>query len=402
MLYQPEGFEPLTSEPWVEEDIGEAIRTIVADADAAFDVDSLWPANEWDAWQMPVPLTELYCGAAGVIWALGSLGRRGHAESRIDLAEAALRTLEHWREKPDGMGGMIELPPEHEAALLAGESGILTVAWQLEPDSLLADRLHVRVRENLSNETNEVMWGIPGTLLAAHAMLEATSEERWAEAWRESANVLLARRRADGLWTQYLNGKTDRGLGPVHGLVGTTHALLRGRDLLPDAQIEALERETNQVLTRTAVLEAGLANWPTSDGRDLVPRDGRIRLQWCHGAPGIVIGAGDYLTEDLLLAAAELIWRAGPHDLERGPGICHGTAGNGYALLKVFERTGDERWLARARSFCVHALEQVERLRAERGRGRYSLWTGDLGIALHAAACLEARAGYPITDGWDS
>jgi lantibiotic modifying enzyme len=401
VLYQPEGFEPLTSEPWVEEDIGEAIRAIVADTDAAFDVDSLWPANEWDAWQMPVPLTELYCGAAGVIWALGSLGRRGHAESRIDLAKAALRTLEHWREEPDGMGGMIELPPEHEAALLAGESGILTVAWQLEPDSLLADRLHVRVRENLSNETNEVMWGIPGTLLAAHALLEATSEERWAKAWRESADVLLARRQTDGLWTQHLNGKTDRGLGPAHGLVGCVQAVLQGRGLLPDAQIEALERETNQVLARTAVLEAGLANWPTSDGRDLLLRDGRIRLQWCHGAPGIVIAAGSYLDEDLLLAAAELIWRAGPHHLERGPGICHGTAGNGYALLKTFERTGDELWLLRARRYCVHALEQVERLRAKRGRGRYSLLTGDLGVALFAASCLEARAEYPILDGWD-
>jgi len=78
-----------------------------------------------------------------------------------------------------------------------------------------------------------------------------------------------------------------------------------------------------------------------------------------------------------------------------GAAICHGTAGNGYALLKTFERTGDERWLDRARRFATHALEQVER----RGRGRYSLWTGDVGVALYAADCLEARAAYPILDG---
>jgi hypothetical protein len=82
-------------------------------------------------------------------------------------------------------------------------------------------------------------------------------------------------------------------------------------------------------------------------------------------------------------------------------GICHGTAGNGYALLKAFGRTGDGRWLERARRFAVHALGQVERLRAQRGRGRYSLWTGDVGVALYAADCLDARAAYPIVDSWE-
>ena len=77
---------------------------------------------------------------------------------------------------------------------------------------------------------------------------------------------------------------------------------------------------------------------------------------------------------------------------------CHGTAGNGYGFLKTFARTGDERWLGRARRFAMHALGQVERLRAERGHGRYSLWTGDLGVAIYAADCLEARSAYPFFD----
>jgi DUF1680 family protein len=84
--------------------------------------------------------------------------------------------------------------------------------------------------------------------------------------------------------------------------------------------------------------------------------------------------------------------------MEKGPGICHGTAGNGYALLKTFARTGDERWLERARRFAVHALGQVERSRAERGRGRYTLWTGDIGAALFAADCLEVRPAVPIVE----
>jgi hypothetical protein len=43
-------------------------------------------------------------------------------------------------------------------------------------------------------------------------------------------------------------------------------------------------------------------------------------------------------------------------------------------------------------------LGQVERLRAMNARGRYSLWTGDVGTALFAAACLDEDARYPILD----
>jgi hypothetical protein len=111
-----------------------------------------------------------------------------------------------------------------------------------------------------------------------------------------------------------------------------------------------------------------------------------------------VIGAARYLDEELLLAGAELCWRAGPHGPDKGASICHGTAGNGYALLAAFERTGDEEWLARARRFAVHALGQVERQREERGGGRHSLWTGDPGVALFAADCLEGRSAYPVFD----
>ena len=142
------------------------------------------------------------------------------------------------------------------------------------------------------------------------------------------------------------------------------------------------------MLARLTVIEDGLANWPGREGSDA------DRLQWCVGAPGIVTAAASYLDEDLLLAGAELTWQAGPPGMEKGSGICHGTAGNGYAFLKVFERTSDELWLDRARRFAVHALGQVER----RGQGRYSLWTGDVGVALYAADCLEGRAAYPVVD----
>ena len=99
-----------------------------------------------------------------------------------------------------------------------------------------------------------------------------------------------------------------------------------------------------------------------------------------------------------MLAGAELVWRAGAHRDEKGHGLCHGTSGNGFALLKAFARTGDERWLERARRFAMHAIVQVERERRLVGRGRYTLWTGDVGVALYLRACLDVDLRMPTFD----
>ena len=372
-----------------------AIHEIVADTESALRGPRLlWRANDWDGWHATSPLKSLYVGAAGVLWALDDLRRRGHAETRLDLGELALRTLEAFRARPDFIRGL-KLPSERESSLFLGETGILLVAWRIAPNAALADDLLARVRANVANEAEEVMWGAPGTLVAAGLMHGWTGEPRWRDAASESAEALWSRRDDEGLWTQRLYGQVYRSLTPPHGVVGNVAALLPHLD---EPRRDALRRETAHILSETAVIEDGLANWPPRPRPELPGPDGQIRLQWCVGAPGIVISAADYLDEELLLAGAELTWRAGAHGAEKGPSICHGTAGNGYALLEAFEHTGDERWLERARRFAVHALEQSRRERAERGRGRYSLWTGDLGVAVYAADCLEARSAYPLLD----
>jgi lantibiotic modifying enzyme len=232
-------------------------------------------------------------------------------------------------------------------------------------------------------------------MLAAQVMHERTGAEPWAKAWRESADRLWEEWR-DELWVQNLYGKVVRVLGPVHGFVGNIYALARG-ELLDDERRTELERRAVAAVAKHAQREDGLAQWPPS----LEP--GRIRTQWCHGAPGIVaslasIAPRDERLTELLIAGGELTWRAGP--LAKGSGLCHGTAGNGYAFLKLFERTGDELWLDRARAFAMHAAAQVERMRNTHGRGRYTLWTGDLGTALYIQSSISAEAAMPTLDSW--
>jgi lantibiotic modifying enzyme len=388
VLYRPEDFEPVTEEPWAEERVREAIARIVADADDAYRRQPLWPPPPDSPVASGGPEPSLYAGAPGVVWALHALAQRGHATSDLDLPAVATEALDAWRGAPVVFPGLADLPGR-ESSLLAGRAGVVWVAWRLTGAAELADELYELVCANVdADDIDELMWGTAGTLVAAAQLRDRTGDGRWHEACRDSAAALLARRDNDGLWTQR-RFKESRNLGPVHGLVGNVHALLT---TLHGDEAASLRAETNAVLARLAVREEGLCTWPPAAGDELAHRrTGEIRLQWCHGAPGIVATAAPYLDEELLRSAAELTWRAGAHRERKGAGICHGTAGNGYALLAAFARTGDELWLDRARRFAVHALAQ-----AEREPPVYSLFLGAVGVALFASDCLDAEWRYPL------
>ena len=179
----------------------------------------------------------------------------------------------------------------------------------------------------------------------------------WLDAWNASADILWDAW-GDELWLQDLYGSPLHIFGPAHGFAGNVLVLARG-GALDQARRRELERRAVRALARHAIRADGLAQWPPS----LEPSSQEARTQWCHGAPGIVascatLAPGDAELDELLLAGGELTWRAGP--LRKGASLCHGTAGNGYAFLKLFERTGDELWLERARAFAMHAVAQVE------------------------------------------
>jgi hypothetical protein len=394
-LYHAPSHEPLAGGDWSETAARAAIAAIVADAEEAFDPDTLWPAHPLDeeGGQLESPVG-LYLGAGGVIWALDALARAGLAAPARAWAEVAAGLPDRYLARPDA--------PELTAgrpvpSLLLGESGVLLVAHRLAPTPEHVERMVACVRANVRNPTRELLWGSPGTALAAQLMFEATGDERLAAAWRESADWLWDEWQ-DGLWLQDMYGQMRRYVGAGHGFAGNVHVLARG-DLLDPGRRRELERRSLATLRAHVVRDGSLAQWrPTDDPATVAAT---TRTQWCHGAPGIVTSFGpiarddDDLTE-LLVAGGELTWTAGP--LVKGPGLCHGTGGNGYAFLKLLERTDDERWLARARAFAMHAAAQVDRARAEHGRGRYSLWTGDVGAACFLASCIGADPAMPVLD----
>jgi hypothetical protein len=384
MLFDPHAHERLTEDAWDPDRVRAAIREIVDDAEGSFD--DGWPTHSLDAddeAEEKHRFRTIYLGGAGVIQALDSLQRRGLVELRRDYVSYLERPYEP--DFPDF---------DHERSLWMGETGIRLVLHRLSPSSENADRIAELIAGNAQDERREVMWGSPGTMLAAEAMHELTDEPRWLELWRESAAWLIDEWDPEtGLWTQHLNGPEYQFIGPAHGFAGCLLALARDAD-------DELHGRAAQTTARYAVEEDGLANWPPLSTMSLDGnRDGSIRTQWCHGAPGVVASLARWAPGDdehgrLLRAGGELTWQAGP--LSKGANLCHGTAGNGYAFLALLERTGDEVWLERARAFAMHAIGQVTRAREEHGRGRYSLWSGDPGTALYLADCMAGGGAVPL------
>jgi len=405
MLYEADRHVALKGKPWHEAAAQSAIDEIVADAEAAFRGETLWPGHPLETFPRDGS-ANLYWGAAGVIWALHRLSEWGAAASVRDYSSIAAGLYEGFAAHEN----TIENP-----AYMIGATGVVFAEHLFAPSSSALERLGEAVEASLETPP-DLCFGAPGAMVVANYVYRQTGDSLWRA---------LVERHVDRLWSAWSHAP-DAGchlwkvhlqfpgmpaqegglhIGACHGLAGNVMALLQVTDLLPETDRDLLYRRCVEAYEKTAVREAGCANWWRSVGN---PGWGENQLlvQWCYGAPGMVTAmrafpsaeqvGGSASMDELLREAGELTWRAGP--LGKGAGLCHGTAGNGYALLAMFERTGDRRWLERARAFAMHAIEQCRDMRRTHGRGRYALWTGDLGVAVYVWQCMRERAGMPTLD----
>jgi hypothetical protein len=394
MLFTPARHEPLGDTHFSDADARDAIARIGARADEELDTTTcLWPRDVTDEQNSGEGrASSLYWGAAGIAWALGELGVADYLTE--DFLEALEQRLMNDPADPDfGYEGV-----------WWGEAGVLAVAEHFWPNVSRRDRLAELARAALPSPGLEPMIGHPGHMTLAVQLHARTREARWVELWQAGAERLLDEWQHDEeldawLWTPKIGKDQSRYLGAAHGLAGNAHVLLQG-GLLAEEQRHYVERRALATLKRFVVVEDGRANWPSVAGGPLASRE-RIRVQWCHGAPGVLTalsaaGPDDDDWSELLLAAGRLVWDAGP--IRDAPGLCHGTAGNAYALLALWQRTGDELWLERAGAFAQHAARQVEDRAAQRGHGHHSLFTGEEGVAMCLASCLAGDARLPIAD----
>ena len=346
--------------------------------------------------------TNLYWGAAGVMWALHHLANAGAARLIRDYSEPASALHKAYLSDQ----GRRPMTPVY----MVGESGVLLVEFLLAPSPSTLERLHAAVEASLDTPF-DLCFGAPGAMVAANVVYRRTHDAQW---------LGLVQRHLDRLWLGWgfsteaqchlwrirgpIGGPTTH-LGACHGLAGNAMALMQVVDLMPPPHRVELYRRCVEAYEKTAIVEAGYANWRRSVG-DAGWGENSLLVQWCYGASGMVTAMRQFPSEGrvgsapqmeaLLRDAAELTWHAGP--LAKGSGLCHGTAGNGYAQLTMYERTGESLWLERARIFAMDAIAQYREMKARYGRGRFSLWTGDVGVALYVWQCILGTAGIPTLD----
>ncbi len=399
MLFDSSRHESLTKRPWCEELVQSEILSIIEDIEAFRLADSSWPTHPLDAESYPGngPLWCAYAGAAGTVHAMHLLSSYGY---RIAEDNGKLESIyQSYLKSPD-----VALEP----GLQIGELGILMPAILLQPDDkLLIKRVKNCMKATLKLPFYEITSGQTGMMHAALALYEKTGHKRWKKLYLKGARSLIKNWKRDTksgnwLWRSEVFGNKRRYYGACHGLAGNANALLQGTALLPGAQVEEVLDRTLFTLVTSARREDGLTNWTLCDN----PNKDKLLVQWCHGAAGIVtaMARSQCITteqtqqlDELLKQTGELVWQAGP--LAKGAGICHGTAGNGYAFLYLYQRWRDPVWLERAWQFAMHAIEQSRKDCQQFGQRRFTLWTGDAGLALFLYHCIfPEKASLPGLD----
>ncbi|WP_424641392.1 class IV lanthionine synthetase LanL [Embleya sp. AB8] len=337
---------------------GLAHLTDTMDPEAAY----LWPAPRSLPDSDPC---NVQLGAAGVLAVLDRAVRCGH-----EAVRPALRTAADWLDR------RLTRPERVLPGLYFGRSG---TAWALYEaartlaDESLADRAAAyALAIPLTGNNPDVCHGLAGAGTAQLHLWHATGDDRFAARVGECADGMLRLlAAADGGvdWPvgpevrAELAGSSLYGFG--HGVAGNANFLLAaGRDLdRPDLVDIAIGGA--HALAAVADRRSDVVLWPKGPGRTERPG---LNF-WCNGTSGVagfllrlwqVTGEDRWLdlTEGAARAVYEERWRM-------GPGSCHGVAGNAELLLDLHAATGDARYRDRARE-----LADCIALRAARRHGR--------------------------------
>lgn len=96
------------------------------------------------------------------------------------------------------------------------------------------------------------------------------------------------------------------------------------------------------------------------------------------------------------LKMADLIWCKGL--LKKGPGLCHGVAGNGYVFLLLYRLTSDNKYLYRGIQF-YKFMNSDQFKKARTPDYPFSLYEGLAGTACYIADLTSPmQAIFPFSD----
>ena len=184
----------------------------------------------------------------------------------------------------------------------------------------------------------------------------------------------------------------------------------------------------DETLSRLLASSFADGNLPSSESS----KAGNALVQWCHGAPGLVVllaqrlasarrqsgdspatvsgeasaGMSRAFLAHRIRVASECVWRRGL--TKKGPGLCHGASGNGYALLvaaravKPVDPVAGRLLEARAKRFALWVSENAKELASKHADNPGSLFEGLAGaVAFVADAADPTYAWFPGSEVFD-
>lgn len=192
----------------------------------------------------------------------------------------------------------------------------------------------------------------------------------------------------------------DQYIGAAHGVSAIYHMFLQSKIMETQKYASVIKTSIDYLLS----LQAADGNFPAAMDEVQEGASGYRMVHWCHGAPGVVyVFAKAYLVfrEQKYLDAchkcADLVWKKGL--LLKGPGICHGIAGNGYVFLLMYRLTEDKCYLYKAIKFFEFLTSEQFLSNARTPDHPFSLYEGIAGTVCYLLDVLEPeRAAFPFMD----
>jgi len=352
----------------------------------------------------------MYLGAAGIGYAFYHVAKcPKFADKRnlfLEIAESYVKVAVQEIDKVDPLRGGIG------ASLLLGHAGVYCTAilvyealgQQAEKEEYLQSFL--KMQSNLSMNSDEFFMGRAGYLAACLMLNKHLKKDSIPnDVTLQLCNLTIESGRQYSkehshpsplMYAYY----TAECLGAGHGLARILLALLNFPECYVDNPL--VENDIKSSIDYILTCEQENGNYPmvTSECRG----DEDELVHWCHGAPGVIyVLAKAFLVwkDEKYLSAAmrcgELIWKRGL--LRKGPGLCHGIAGNGYPFLLLYRLTSNEKYLHRAREFAAFMETKEFKENSRVPDAPYSLFEGIAGTACYLADLTNpAESMFPFVD----
>lgn len=344
---------------WRKSTVTQTIETIVASVILQAESGDNWwkhPAEDVNSDR----LSDFFVSRGEALWVVDYLQRSGAVKTKFDVSvslDGLFNDNRHLRS---------DLVSSERYSDLFGELFLLLMQYRLKPSGTIANQIEKTIKNSDTLPVEERKRGLAGSMLVVLAMYRWTDEPRWMNAYKALAKHMLSDwtciRGIGYVWGEEFYHTQMSSLGPGSGFSGNAWALIKGFDLHTDEQNRTITDRIMDTAIRNALHDGQHACWPPQYTSLSLNLDNRTLIESWHGAPPMIIPLAtlpqgmnaDF--DSLVLKGGELIWDAGL--LQKGPGLCQANRDNGYALLKLFQRTGDEIWLERARMYAMHCIEQ--------------------------------------------